>query len=75
MDALHRHSLKAHCGSPVTKPDFRHNCAGLRRAGHWRAPVRKSAIDDRRTTASRRHEKWLSRSRHDLKNNRREEAE
>jgi hypothetical protein len=33
-------SLTGHCGSPVTKPDFRHNCAALRRAGHGRAPTR-----------------------------------
>src|SRR5689334_1779285 len=37
------HSLTAHCGSPVTKPDFRHNCAALRHAGHGaRAPARQA---------------------------------
>jgi len=43
-DALHGHSLKAYCGSPVAKPDFRHNCPGLRRAGHGgqhKRPVRR----------------------------------
>jgi len=34
MDALHGHSLNTHCGSPVAKPDFRHKCGALRRAGH-----------------------------------------